>query len=589
MTLRDYQQDAVDATMQWVRKTTGPCVIEAPTGAGKSHIIAAICDELFKISKGKRVLVIAPSAELVVQDHGKYVYGVGRPASFFSASVGQKSVVHPVVFGTPGTVKNSLELFDDRYCGIIIDEAHRVTPTLRGIIDSMRGHNPNLRVIGLTATPYRLGDGYIYRTDETGRAWGDEHTKEPYFVRRVYAIEASMLIQRGYLTEPAIGLTSTTYDVSGLTMNSMGKFTSESVDAAFIGKGRLTRDIVGQVIGASQDRQGVMFFAATIRHAEEILAALPADQSRLVTGDTKKRVRQRILTEFKSRQVKYLVNVDVLTTGFDAPHVDVIAILRATESVALLQQIIGRGLRIDEGKKDCLILDYAGNIDQHCPGGDVFAPTVKAKHFKGGGEVDAECPSCKASNLFAANGEALAAGKPDANGYVVDLTGMRLQTEHGPVPAHYGRRCNGLIQVGGQHVRCSYRWTYKSCPACEAENDISARYCGQCKAELVDPNKKLAMDFAKRKKDPTQIQCDEVKHWVDAAHVSLKGNECLRVRVHTAYRKFTAYVQPYESILQKILRHKELHGKPITVTYQKRGDFYRIIDINQPKDINETA
>lgn len=588
MPLRDYQQAAVDSVLQWVRKTTAPCVVEAPTGAGKSHIIAAVCDELFSISKGKRVLVIAPSAELVVQDHEKYVYGVGQPASFFSASVGQKSVRHPVVFGTPGTVKGALELFDDRYCAVIIDEAHRVTPTLKGIVSSMREHNPNLRVIGLTATPYRMGTGYIYRSDETGRAYGEEQAREPYFERRVYTISARMLIDRGYLTPPVSEVAEAQYDTSELEVSRMGTFTSESVERAFFGQ-TVTHQIVHQVLRMSESRRGVMFFAASIAHAREILGLLPSDKSALVTGETKKADRKRILSEFKAERLKYLVNVDVLTTGFDAPHVDVIAVLRATESASLLQQIIGRGLRICEGKTECLVLDYAGNVERHCPDGDLFAPEIKTRKTDGGDREEVTCPSCAAINLFVVNAEACALGQMDAFGYVCDLTGSRIESEWGPTPGHYGRRCNGHIQVGPEFVRCSYRWTYKECPECEAENDISARKCHACKVALVDPNDKLRRDFAKYKRDPKNIQCDVVTRWVSAEHVGAKGNECLRVRVSTPYRTFTAYLFYGHKVTEEVARAIKLYGRPRTVTYQKRGDFYRILAVNQQEDINEST
>jgi len=107
-----------------------------------------------------------------------------------------------------------------------------------------------------------------------------------------------------------------------------------------------------------------MFFAATVQHAEEVYASLPPEISAILTALTGKTKRKKIIASFKRQEIKYLVNVGVLTRGFDADHVDVIAILRATESVALLQQIIGRGLRIREGKEDCLILDYA---EKHRP------------------------------------------------------------------------------------------------------------------------------------------------------------------------------------------------------------------------------
>lgn len=154
--LRDYQQAAHDAAINWVRKSTEPCVIEAATGAGKSHIIAAIAETLHKMSGGKHVLCLQPSSELVTQNREKFL-STGKPASIFSSSAGGKCLRHPVVFGTPGTVKNAISRFGSRFALIIIDECHGITPTIIKIIDAIRLVNDKVRVIGLSATPYRLG------------------------------------------------------------------------------------------------------------------------------------------------------------------------------------------------------------------------------------------------------------------------------------------------------------------------------------------------------------------------------------------------------------------------------------------------
>jgi DNA repair protein RadD len=161
MTLRPYQQKAHDAIINWVRKTTAPCMIEAATGAGKSHIIAAVAQTVHEISKGKHVLCLAPSAELVIQNSEKYG-ATGNPYSLFSASAGEKSLRNPVVFGTPITVKNKIKRFGSQFSLVIIDECHGLTPTIKGIIGSMMEQNPRLRVVGMTATPYRMNEGYIF-------------------------------------------------------------------------------------------------------------------------------------------------------------------------------------------------------------------------------------------------------------------------------------------------------------------------------------------------------------------------------------------------------------------------------------------
>ena len=207
-----------------------------------------------------------------------------------------------------------------------------------------------------------------------------------------------------------------------------------------------------------------MIFAATVMHAKEIISYLPECQAALITADTHSHDRDTIITRFKAKQLKYLVNVSVLTTGFDAPHVDVIAILRPTESVSLFQQIVGRGLRLDKGKKDCLVIDYAGNDF------DLFAPEVGSKKPDSDSEpVQVLCPGCGFANIFW--------GKTDEQGQLIE---------------HFGRRCQGLLEdEDGHSQQCDYRFKFKLCDSCGAENDIAARQCHACNELMADPDDKL--------------------------------------------------------------------------------------------------
>lgn len=591
--LRGYQQDASDAAVEWVRRSIEPCLIEAVTAAGKSHVIADFAARIHAMT-GKRILCLAPSAELVTQDREKFL-ATGNPASMFSASAGAKCLRHPVVFGSPLTVKNRISRFQDGYAAVVLDEAHGITPTVRSIIEAMRAGNPNLRVVGLTATPYRLGDGYIFREWPDGKPNGDDTARDPYFAKCVYRITGPDLIKQGFLTPPVIGETGAEhYDTSGLALNSRGQFDADAVDRAYHGHGRKTAAIVADVVARSRDRMGVMLFAATVRHAEEVLASLPPDMSAMITGETPAADRKSIIARFKDRRIKYLVNVAVLTTGFDAPHVDVIAILRKTESVGLLQQIIGRGLRLHPEKRDCLILDYAGNVETHCPDGDLFAPAVKAG--KGGGDSNGMkciCPDCGAENVFTAKPDTLEF-KTDEAGYCLDLTGEQIMTEWGPMPAHFGRRCWGQVPVGGGRLeRCGYRWTSKPCPECEAPNDIAARYCAECKAEIVDPNEKLKADFKAMKRDPHNIQTDEVVSVRFVPGVSQRGHETIRAEWVTPYRQFATWHLP-EATFAKGVRdwdkfNAATHGAteaPRSITYRKdaQSGFFTIFGYNAEPD-----
>lgn len=559
MQLRDYQQRAVDAAVSWIKKTIDPAVLELATGAGKSYIVAAIA-QWVRNKSGKKVLVLAPSKELVEQDYAKYLL-TGEPASIWCASI-EKSLKHDVVFGTPQSVNNAIDRFGSFAC-VIIDEGDGITNTVKNIVNKLKERNRNLRVLGLTGTPYRLGTGYIYEYDENGKAVPELQTRNPYYHSLLCKITANELIERGFLTPPhADDEHIDGYDAAKLELNNRGQFDAKQVEEVFEGKGRLTSMIVADIVQKSQNRHGVLLFAATVQHAYEVLESLPQHNSAIIHGGTPKPERESIIERFKRKRIKYLVNVAVLTTGFDAPHVDVVAILRATESVRLLQQIIGRGLRLvrpelagdlhaiaNSEKPDCLVLDYAQNIQRHCPDGDLFSPNVTASMVGTSGEpVLAKCEHCGYQNEFTARPNKDEFGI-DENGYFLDLEGLRVVTDKGQeMPAHFGRRCRGQTIIKGIHEQCEYRWSVKECHECDHENDIAARYCEACRAEIVDPNEKLAIEHAKIKKDPYTATSDRVLNWKYQEWISQRGNETLRLDFTTEYRTFTVWLMQYKDV-----------------------------------------
>lgn len=597
-TLRPYQQKCVEAAITEVRQSIDPCLIDAAPAAGKSFMIAAIAAELNDIS-GKRVLCLAPSAELVKQNYAKYLL-TGERASIFSASVGAKSTRHVVVFGTPGTVKNSISRFLNGYCAVIVDECHGITPTIKAIIEAMKHSNPNLRVIGLSGTPYRIGDGFVFRIWPDGSSNSDEVTRDPYFTKCVYRVSAQEMLEGGFITPMDIGaINAGSYDTSEIELLPNGQPRPDDIERAFVGHGRKTASIVGDVVRqASTIAGGVMFFASTVRHAEEIMASLPPENSRLVTGETPKAERRQIIQDYREQRFRYLVNVGVLTTGFDVEHTSVIAILRYTESAALLQQIMGRAWRLHPGKESSLLLDYADNVERHFPDGDIYAPTIKAGKAKGGGGcLDAECPECGCVNQFTAHPDYDDYEK-DKHGYCLDVFGKPIESEFGQVPGHYGRRCFGMVREGdrGEHVRCGYRWAGKECPHCGELNDISARYCYECKGEIIDPNEKLSAEFKALKRDPTRPQTDIVLEMNIKEGISQKGNPTLRVDWVTPHRQFATWFQPNGKHPRA---RKELaewqaataNGGPKTISYIKdrESGFFKILSYDLPEDILEQA
>lgn len=596
ITPRDYQQAAHDSVIDWWRKTADPCVVEAATGSGKSIIIAMLANTLHSLSGGKRVLCLAPSKELIEQNSEKYGL-LGEQYSIYSASI-SKSLRHQVVFATEGTFKTVAKRLGHEFSGVIIDEAHKTTPTIKNIIDDMREGNPNLRVCGLSATPYRLGDGFIFAMDDKGDAIPESQARDPYYKKLVYYIGAPELIKRGYLTPARVGdINSTEYDTSSLVVQNNGQFSKKSIEQAFHGWGRETAGIVVDVVAQSADKSGVMLFAATVEHAKEIMASLPPHNSRMIGGNVNMKAAERkaLVDDFKAQRFKYLVSVGTMTTGVDFVHVDLIAILRATESISLLQQIIGRGLRLCDTKSECLILDYAGNIERHCPDGDIFKPEIKAA-YQGSGEniIECRCPECDGLNLFSARPNDMGA-EIDSSGYFVDLDGNQMLDEESqkPFPAHFGRRCQAhhYSKEAKSFERCGYYWSSKECPECQHFNDIAARRCGSCKAELINPNDKLIALHRKLKRDPTQMQCDELVGMEVIKTISRAGNEMLKVTYYTSRRMFPDYYQTeptsqWQADKTKFFMDSTNGGKdqPRTVRYKKEGDFYKVFSFNEMTD-----
>ncbi|ELV8694666.1 DEAD/DEAH box helicase family protein [Vibrio fluvialis] len=460
-TLRPYQADSVKAVIHYFRQHSTPAVIVLPTGAGKSLVIA----ELARLAKG-RVLVLAHVKELVEQNHAKYE-GYGLKGAIFSAGLGRKETDQQVVFASVQSVVRNLDAFKNQFSLLVIDECHRVpddkSSSYQKVITHLLELNPGMKVLGLTATPYRLGMGWIYQYHTRGLV----RSEEPRFFRDcIFELPIRYLLDEGFLT-PArlIDAPVLSYDFSQLKPANTGRYKESEMDLVIEQSKRATPQIVQQIIQLAADKQGVMVFAATVRHAQEILGLLPQGESDIVIGDTPSPERDAIIQRFKQRDLKFLVNVSVLTTGFDAPHVDLIAILRPTESVSLYQQIVGRGLRLSPGKTECLVLDYAGNTY------DLYQPEVGDPKPDSDSEIiTIPCPACGFNNNFW--------GKLDNNGFLIE---------------HYGRRCQGYFtdEETGECEHCGYRFRAKYCGECGADNDIAARICHECDATLVDPDKKL--------------------------------------------------------------------------------------------------
>jgi len=505
-TLRTYQQEAVDSTLNYFRKRRNPAVIVLPTGAGKSLVIA----ELAKIAKG-RVLVLAHVKELVEQNHLKYK-SYGLHAGIYSAGLNQKDSEQKVIFGSIQSVAKAKDAFFKDFTLVVIDECHRVglepDSQYAKVITQLKLNNPRICILGLTATPYRLGLGWIYNY----ALRGETKTQDLRFFKHcIYDLPLEYMISNKYLTPPVkVDIPVTSYDFSELIEGGQS-YTMAQLEEALHQQRRLTPLIIKNIIDIteSDQRQGVMIFSSTVKHAQEIMNHLPPEQARLVVGTTELSERDQIVHDFKKKAFKYLVNVSVLTTGFDAAHVDVIAILRPTESISLYQQIIGRGLRLDTNKKDCLVLDYTGM------GHSIFSPEIgEKKPTSESVEVQVPCPEC---------------------GFVNDFWG--IVDEDGNLVEHFGRKCRGGHVNADTYelTPCDYLFRFKICTQCSAQNDISARDCRSCGCVLIDPDTKLKQ--ARLSKDAHVLTPDSIEM---LERVDKKGTPYLQVKYYDYDAQFVA-------------------------------------------------
>ncbi len=361
-TPRWYQQEAHDAVMNAILPARNVHPLAAiVTGGGKSLINAMLVESLVLAFPGARILSLAPSMDLVAQNIEE-AREFWSPALFaklgvYCAGLGMKDRVHPVIFGTPQSVARSakrLGLFDF----ILVDEAHTFdaeTKTAKVIIDA----NPKARVIGLTATDFRMRGLKVVPLTQCG-----------LFTAKVYDLTSgrnfNRLVREGFLSHiVAPSLRFPQIDTEGIKTK-MGDF-----DEAELARRAMdvTKESVTVALEHAAERKHFMWFAVNVEHARLIQQALAdaGERSVLIHGQLDKHERVEGLAEYKAKKHRHVVSVAMLTTGFDAKFVDCLVVLRPTRSLVLWKQIVGRGLRPYPTKNDCLVLDGGGNFARHGP------------------------------------------------------------------------------------------------------------------------------------------------------------------------------------------------------------------------------
>lgn len=385
MELRWYQREAVDAAWRYLCTQAGNPVIVLPTGAGKSLCIADICRSAVSRYQGK-VIILAHRKELLQQNAEKLAaIASDLDVGINSAGLKRRQYDHDVIFAGIQSVYKDAEAFGQRNL-VLIDEVHLVPANDEGMyrkfLSDLRRCNPTLRMIGLTATPYRTDSGALCREDAL-------------FQKICYDAPIQRLIADGFLCPVTNQSSATEFDTQRLAVV-RGEFSSGDMQLLFGETGKV-KIAVSEIVAKAADRKSVLLFCSGVQHAElvaEELAKQTGEQVGIVTGDTFPMIRANYLEAFRTQRLRWLVNVDVLTTGFDAPCVDCIAILRATMSPGLFAQICGRGLRLHASKQNCLLLDFGENIKRHGP---IDAIDFGKQSSRGDGTGDGPtktCPNC---------------------------------------------------------------------------------------------------------------------------------------------------------------------------------------------------
>ena len=355
MKLRENQIEPVAIGVEFFRtKNMKPSIIVAPTAFGKSIVIAAIAKEL-----GEKLLVLQPSKELLEQNYNKFIT-LGGEASIYSASMGSKEL-GDVTYATIGSIIKIAGKFRELgVTKIIIDECDRYprdkSGQLRRFVDSMKATH----VLGLTATPLKLQTNMGDTGPFSKLVMLTNRSKHGMFFKFILHVsQIQDIVKLGYWTP--LEYQSYDFDTGALVYNSSGaEYTNDSIARSYENQ-NIGNKIVKKV-AELVDRKSILVAVPTIEQATQLAGRIP--NAEVVHGGTSKDERRRIIEDFRSQKTRVIVQVNVLTVGFDYPELDCLITGRPTASISWWYQFVGRGTRIHENKKDCLVVDFVGSVEK---------------------------------------------------------------------------------------------------------------------------------------------------------------------------------------------------------------------------------
>ena len=390
--LRDYQEDSINAIWDYFAQGgKGNPIAALPTGTGKSICIAEFIRRACVQYPNTRVLMLTHVKELIEQNYDKLLsIWPQAPAGIFSAGVGKKESHCPITYAGIQSVNKKSALFGHIDL-ILIDECHLVSPSAstmyNSFINSLKSVNPHIKVIGFSATPYRMKSGSLTE--------GGLFTDVCYDITQMD--DFNRLILKGYLAPLIPKRTKEQLDTSEVGMRG-GEFINKELQEA-VNKQDVTTRALSELVELGDDRNHWMIFGAGIDHCISIADTLYREfgiEALAVHSRMKRDEREEAIKQFKDGSIRALVNTDILTTGFDFPALDLIGVMRPTQSPGLWVQMLGRGTRPFEGKDNCLVLDFAANTERLGPINDPVIPKRRGSSngAGGGGAPIKLCPEC---------------------------------------------------------------------------------------------------------------------------------------------------------------------------------------------------
>lgn len=406
MTLRDYQQDAVDSLFKYWADGGGDGIIEMATGLGKSLVLAEIIRRMSQEYPQMRMIAATHVKELISQNFDKlnklYPYA---PAGIYSAGLRRRDTRHKIIYAGIQSVVRRAEQIGERHL-MLVDECHLISTntntSYQRFITDLRGFYPQMKIVGLTATPYRLDSGSLIGENRM-------------FDDIVYSYDVGRGIEDGWLSPIVNRAPACAIDTSNVKVRGGEYLESDLIDA--VSDEAFIRETCIDALSRCNDRKSLLFFCTGVNHSHSVVEMLRnlGCTAEAVLGETPAQEREDIIGRYKRGEIRALVGANVLSVGFDAPETDAVIVMRATLSTGLFVQMVGRGTRITESvninkyataaerrtaiahssKPNCLLLDYGGNLQRHGPLNLISRRPARAKRDEENENVK-ECnnPEC---------------------------------------------------------------------------------------------------------------------------------------------------------------------------------------------------